>query len=590
MWNSPIKYRILKSKNLLTQISDLESALDNFSFEELSSSEANRLKRSFDLFKNELEARIWGHEPDNAPSDQKDSPQRKESHLIAKVSHEVRTPLNGIMGFADLLKEGDLTPVQEEQVDAILSASKSLLEIINELLEYAKLEAGSEEFKTVSFNFHNLVKEVSYLCDTLIVDKKIVFESNTDPKIPTFLIGDPSKLTQVLLNLLGNAIKFSEEGMVILQTKLKRIQGDFAYIDFSITDTGVGIPEDDLGHIFDAFKQAGQHTFSKYGGAGLGLSIVKQIVDRMGGRISVQSKINEGTRFDMTLRFEVGKEEFSNRDTTEKTVARDLRSLNVLVFEDNPLNQWLIKKRLRNWGCAFYVTEHAVEGLKILETERIHLVFMDLHMPVVDGYEITRRIRASKDPAISGVPVIALTADFSASDREKAATHGINDFILKPYTPEELMDKLIAYGFSDSDAVKGRNEAKMPQPESRPEAVSFHIDLSGMLEDCMGEVDMLEELLNLFKGNVLEFIGKGKLHLQNRNREQLQFAAHKMKSGLAMVQAENMLVLVKEIQELCKTNGSHDQMQYLYDQFVREYPMVEFALDKELARLKKENQ
>ncbi|NER11258.1 Signal transduction histidine kinase [Muriicola jejuensis] len=578
----------MKSKNLLTQITDLESALNNFSFEELTTEEASRLKRSFDTFKHELEARIWGITPEQPETDEEQEKNR-ESHLIAKVSHEVRTPLNGIMGFADLLKEGDLNPAQQQQVDAILSASRSLLDIINELLEYSKLEAGSEEFKEVSFNFHNLIREVSYLCETLIVDKKITLEVTTDPEIPPFLLGDPSKLTQVLLNLLGNAIKFSDRGKVVLETRLDRIERGKAHLKFRITDTGIGIPGEDLNHIFDAFRQAGQHTFSKYGGAGLGLSIVKQIVDRLGGTISVQSEVNKGTRFDMTLIYEVGQEEKVLKEDRNKTPEKDLRSLNVLVFEDNPLNQWLIKKRLRNWGCSFFVTEHAVEGLKILEEEQVHLVFMDLHMPVVDGYEITRRIRASENPRISGVPVIALTADFSVHDREKAAADGINDFILKPYTPQELLDKLMEYGFPDSRksaSTPNPNKPESPGPTPEP---NFQIDLTGMLEDCMGEVDMLEELISLFKGNVLEFTGRAKLHLKNQDTEQLRFAAHKMKSGLAMVQAENLLILVRQIQDHCQNDPNYERMQYLFDRFVQEYPMVECTLDRELMRLKKEN-
>ncbi|GGD38785.1 ATP-binding protein [Muriicola marianensis] len=577
----------MKSKNLLTQISDLELALNNFSFEELSTEEAGRLKKSFDHFKKELETKIWGHEP-NQPEPEHLPAKKTESHLIAKVSHEVRTPLNGIMGFADLLKESDLNPAQEEQVNAILSASRSLLEIINELLEYSKLEAGSEEFKVVSFNFHNLIAEVTYLCETLIVDKKISLEVKTDPNIPNFLLGDPSKLTQVLLNLLGNAIKFSDQGKVMLETTLKKIEKGQAYLKFGITDTGIGIPGEDLDHIFDAFRQAGQHTFSKYGGAGLGLSIVKQIVDRLGGTIAVQSKVDEGTKFDLTLAFEVGQEENPKKAETEKLPEKDIRTLNVLVFEDNPLNQWLIKKRLRNWGCTHFVTEHAVEGLKVLEEENIHVVFMDLHMPVVDGYEITRKIRASQDPRISGVPVIALTADFSVHDREKAEADGIDDFILKPYTPEELLDKLMEYGFAES-GKSSLEKAATKENKAPAQDGNFQIDLTGMLEDCMGEVDMLEELIGLFKGNILEFIGRAKLHLKNRDQEQLRFAAHKMKSGLAMIQAENLLILVRQIQDHCLNDQDFDRMQYLYDRFVKEYPMVEFAVDRELTRLKKEN-
>ncbi|MEY8021860.1 ATP-binding protein [Muriicola sp. SD30] len=587
----------MKSKNLLTQISDLESALNNFSFEELSTDEAARLKQSFDLFKNELEARIWGHDP-GSEDHSGNKPKREyisgksegnESHFIAEVSREIRTPLNGIMGFADLMKEGELNERQEEQVNAILAASNSLMDIINELLEYSKLQSGAEEFNNVSFNFHNLITEVSYLCETLIVDKKIAFIVETDPKIPELLLGDPSKLSQVLLNLLGNAIKFTEEGKIVLTTKLRNIISGKASIDFQISDSGIGIPQDDLLHIFDAFKQARQHTFSKYGGAGLGLSIVKQIVDRLGGSIDVQSELDKGTVFTMNLDYKIGKEAKAPVPEKADSQPTGVEALNVLVFEDNPLNQWLIKKRLKGWGCTFFVTEHCETGLKILEKEKIDLVFMDLHMPVVDGYEITKRIRASENPNISNVPVIALTADFSVNDKEKATEYGIDDFILKPYTPEELLNKLIQYGLPDSDDKKMTETSADAEPVQKREELSLSIDLTGMLEDCMGEVDMLEELLKLFKGNALEFIGKAKMHLQNHDYDQLQFAAHKLKSGLAMVQAANLLILIQQIQEHCKTDRNHDQMQYLYEQFIKEYPMVEFALDKEMTRLRKEN-
>jgi signal transduction histidine kinase/AmiR/NasT family two-component response regulator/HPt (histidine-containing phosphotransfer) domain-containing protein len=591
------KAHTLKSKNLLTQISELESALNNFSFEELSTGEATRLKQSFDHFKTELEAKIWGYET-NTQADTAEkwgstreipSKNKKEAHLIAKVSHEIRTPLNGIMGFADLLQEGVLNKIQKEQVSAIQSASRSLMEIINELLEYSILEAGAEEFNEVPFNLHNLIKEVSYLCETLIVDKKIEFEVETDPNIPMFLLGDPSKLTQVLLNLLGNAIKFVEKGRVSLKTKLKRTRDKKATIEFIISDTGIGISSEDLNHIFDAFSQADQQTFSKYGGAGLGLSIVKQIVDRLGGTIEVQSEINKGTQFNMILDYAIGKEDIPCPTEKADKSGSSVDELKILVFEDNPLNQWLIKKRLNSWGCTHFVTEEAEVGLKILEEEAIDLVFMDLHMPVTDGFEITRRIRASDNPRISRIPVIALTADFSVRDKERAEGDGIDDFILKPYTPEELLDKIVQYGFSKKDSVQDITKPVLPPSDGDTPEKLMELDLTDMLEECMGEVDMLAELVSLFKGNALEFIGKGKLHLQNRDYEQLQFATHKLKSGLAMMRVQNLLILVQQIHEHCKADRNHDQMQYLYDQFVREYPMVEFALEKELTRLRKAN-
>ncbi len=590
------KSNILKSKNLLDQISDLEVALNSFSFEELTTAEASRLKGSFDKFKNELEGKIWGFEPESTENNSVNhdksrsaaSADEKEAQLIAKVSHEIRTPLNGIIGFTDLLQEGALNDTQKEQVHAIQAASRFLMEIIDELLEYSKLEASAEKINEVPFNIHNLIKEVAYLCETLIVDKNIAFEVETDPNIPANLLGDPSKLSQVLLNLLGNAIKFVEKGSVSLITKMTGIYNNKARIEFIIEDTGIGIPQEDLKHIFEAFQQADQHTFSKYGGVGLGLSIVKQIVDRLGGTISVSSKLQKGTQFTISLDYTLGKKQPSKMKTRKKESSQAVDTLNVLVFEDNPLNQWLIKKRLKSWGCTFFITEHAVEGLQILEDEPIDVVFMDLHMPVVDGYEITRRIRANKQQRISQVPVVALTADFTVKDKEKASNDGINDFILKPYTPEALLDKLIQYGFTkpESTHFQGTLEDKEKHTQNVDELTK--LDLTEVLEDCMGEVDMLAELVELYKRNALEFIGKAKLHLQNKDFEQLQFSTHKLKSGLAMMQTQNLLILVQQLHEHCVNDRNYDQMNFLYQQFVTEYPMVEFALDAEVTRLRKE--
>ncbi len=590
------KSNILKSKNLLSQISDLEVALNSFSFEELTTAEATRLKESFDRFKNELEGKIWGFEPERIENNSIDrdkhrsttSADEKESRLIAKVSHEIRTPLNGIIGFTDLLQEGALNEVQKEQVHAIQAASRFLMEIIDELQEYSKLEASSKEFNEVPFNMQNLIKEVAYLCETLIVDKKIAFEVKTDPNIPVNLLGDPSKLSQVLLNLLGNAIKFVEKGSVSLSMRLIGIHNNKCSIEFIIADTGIGIPKEDLKHIFEAFRQADQHTFSKYGGAGLGLSIVKQIVNRLGGAISVKSELHKGTQFTIRLDYTLGKKQPSKMKTRKKENRQAVDTLKVLVFEDNPLNQYLIKKRLTSWGCTFFVTENAVEGLQILEDELIDVVFMDLHMPVVDGYEITRRIRANQQQRISQVPVIALTADFSVKDKEKASKDEINDFILKPYTPEELLDKLIQYGFTKPESTDFQGSLK-DQEELTPKADELtKLDLTEILEDCMGEVDMLAELVELYKRNALEFIGKAKLHLQNKDFEQLQFSTHKLKAGLAMMQTQNLLILVQQLHEHCMNDRNYDQMNFLYQQFVTEYPMVEFALDAEVTRLKKE--
>jgi len=299
----------LKAKSLLSQIYRLEDSLSEFSIDELNASEAFKLKESYASFKKNIEAKIFNpgvpayseleETPvtfeENVVQESAVNTHKEANKLIANVSHEIRTPLNGIIGFADLLKETKLQGSQIEQVNAIQSASYSLMEIINELLEYSKLSAGLETFESIDFNLNNLVKDVSYLCDTLIVNKEILLKIKVDEAIPETLIGDPSKLSQILLNIMGNAIKFVEKGQISLEVALKELRNKKTYLlEFTITDTGIGMSSKQLNHIFDSFKQAEHDTFTKYGGTGLGLTIVKQIIEKLEGDIKVKSKKGVG--------------------------------------------------------------------------------------------------------------------------------------------------------------------------------------------------------------------------------------------------------------------------------------------------------
>ena len=350
----------MKSKDLLQHISELEKELNGFSFEKLNAEEAAHLKKSFDLFKNTLRAKISenAYTTSTSTSSDLDAPyvplsteiestsvhrngNKDESMLIAKVSHEIRTPLNGIIGFTDLLRESKLTKQQLEHVNTIQSASNSLMDIINELLEYSKLSAGLEHFESIHFNFYSIVRDAMYLCNTLIVDKEIKLEVDMDTGIPEVLIGDPSKLSQVLLNLIGNAIKFVETGGICLKVALKKESEDQLWLEFDITDTGIGISEDNLKHIFDSFRQAEHNTYIKYGGSGLGLSIVKQIIENLKGDIKVSSSLGIGTTFKFTLPYTKGNLQEPQEDIQDTIKVKDkkatIRGMKILVFEDNTL-------------------------------------------------------------------------------------------------------------------------------------------------------------------------------------------------------------------------------------------------------------
>ncbi len=592
----------MKAKDLLFQLSRMEHSLQDFSFEELTSKEAAQLKTIFETFKKNLESKIFQPSIPVSLKDENEfleneefanskSPEYTDSNmLIAKVSHEIRTPLNGIIGFTDLLKEDeDLNHQQMERVNAIQKASYSLMEIINELLEYSKLSAGVETFESVPFNFRNLVGDVIYLCKTLVSDKEVNLNVEIDKNVPATLVGDPSKLTQVLLNLLGNAIKFVEKGSIEVSVQSELVDKNKTILKFNIADTGIGISEENLKHIFDSFKQAETNTYMKYGGSGLGLSIVKQIIEQLGGRIKVTSELGAGTTFEFSVPFEVSNAEspVQTTDILSQVSAKQkdaVSGMQVLIFEDNILNQRLIDQRLKAWECKTYITDNAQFGLHVLANHKIDLVLMDLKMPGMSGFEIAKLIRSFEKPDATSIPIIALSADFSARDKEECQKCGFDDFILKPYSSDELLQKLVDNKRDTSITVI---EASSSINSKNNKTEKTQIDLSGILEECMGQVELLEELMVLYKQNALEFIGNVRLHLENSDSKQIGFAAHKIKSGLKMMQTVTLLEIVEQIQKCCNSDSDLKHLKFLYDSFLEEYPIAEKAIDKAMDELRK---
>lgn len=572
-------------------MSELEANLTNFSFEELSTEDASRLKKSFEAFKTHLEKRIWGenipNEIDTAEESETEQLQNTQEMLIATVSHEIRTPLSGIIGFADLLKESSLTEDQTDQVNAIQSASNSLMDIINELLEYSKLAAGLENFEMVQFNFFSIVKDVVYLCNTLMLGKEVKLEVDIDSAIPENLVGDPSKLSQVLLNLLGNSIKFVEQGEISLRIKKIKQDKETVRLEFIVTDTGIGISKDDLKHIFGSFRQANQQTFSKYGGAGLGLNIVKQIVEKLDGDIHVESTVGVGTTFKFTLPYEIANSGSLTESDPGKVSEEDVKGMRILVFEDNPLNQRLIERRLNSWGCKTYITENPIYGLNLLKSTPIDLVLMDLRMPIMSGFEVTQKIRSNTKKTIRDIPIIALTADFTIDDRNDCENNQINDFILKPFAPEELLSKLIKHGKTLNTNFK--LNAFSEGNKGNASLGNSGYDLESVLEDCLGELELLEELIVLFKRNALEFIGNVKMNLQKGNSDGVAFASHKIKAGLKMMKTMELFSIVEQLNTTAKTTRDERHMQFLLDRFVQEYPKAERLIDEEFLRINNNN-
>ncbi|KAA2216909.1 hybrid sensor histidine kinase/response regulator [Maribacter flavus] len=585
----------VQTENLLSQLKHLESSLSSFSFESLNAAEAASLKNSFRAFSELLEGKIQNP---NSPlpiasvgnefNDKNSSAegQRKETKFIAHISHEIRTPLNGIIGFTNLLREDNLTETQSKKVDAIHMASQNLMEIINEVLEYSKLSSGMEDFMSVDFNFHGLINDVIFLSQTLLVDKNIDLQLKIDSGIPGTLIGDPSKLSQILLNLLGNAIKFVEKGYIRLEVSLLKQDEEEYILEFSVADTGIGMSKEQLGDIFKCFKQADRHIYPKYGGTGLGLCIVRELVERQGGEISAESIMGEGSTFKFTMPLKKGSSQNIRKQTLSTVTGFKgkelLNGTKILVFEDNTMNQHLIKEQLDKWGCRVYVTSNADKGLGILRTQQIDIVLMDLKMPGLNGFQITELIRGDK--YLEKVPIIAVSADFTAKDEENCIATGINDFLLKPYTLDELLKKLLK---AKKQGLPKESKALLKTGVITGNPATT-VNLQGVLADCCGEIVVLEELIRLFKQNVYEFIGSVKIDLKQNKLKEIGFAAHKLKAGLKMLQLEKLVDIMIQMQ--ASTEALDEiKLRALFETFLQQYPEYEKQIDSAFAQIKKQS-
>jgi signal transduction histidine kinase/CheY-like chemotaxis protein len=381
--------------------------------------------------------------------DQAEELARSKEIFLANMSHEIRTPMNAITGFTNQILKTELQPEQREQLKIVQKSNEHLLRIVNDILDYSKIQAGKFSFECVSFNPDKVMKEAIELLSPLVKNKKVIIDYKITDTMPEFVVGDPVRLRQILFNLLGNSIKFTDRGEIEIKAEFKKGIGDHINLHLCISDTGIGIPEGKLKEVFNEFEQANNDISYKYAGTGLGLPITKKLVELQNGSIDIQSKDGRGTTITIIIPYnESTTASIYYKQNGEPVIADEmqLKSLKILIADDDEYNRKLLNVILKKWNAEVREARNGKEVIEEVMNNPFDILLIDIRMPEMNGIEAARLIRNMKNET----PIIALTAVTTEEKKQKCVNAGINDFLAKPFKEEELFKKIIGLTKSEN--------------------------------------------------------------------------------------------------------------------------------------------